>query len=116
MAHEAFRRFSMRTNLLNVFSETDAAPAGCVVSVVNENISVYLDLRGSLSAEAEREKLVKKMEEVQKQKEKLWKKMNASGYKDKVPAKIQEDNEAKLKSLEQEFSALALASEHIKET
>ncbi|KAF4384717.1 hypothetical protein F8388_004024 [Cannabis sativa] len=101
---------------LTVFSETDAAPAGCAVSVVNENISVYLDLRGSLSAEAEREKLVKKMEEVQKQKEKLWKKMTASGYKDKVPAKIQEDNEAKLKSLEQEFSALALASEHIKET
>ena len=41
--------------------------------------------------------------------------MNASGYRDKVPVHIREDNETKLRSLEQEFSALKLASEHIKE-
>lgn len=41
--------------------------------------------------------------------------MNASGYRDKVPVHIQEDNDAKLRSLEQEFSALQLASQHIKE-
>ena len=41
--------------------------------------------------------------------------MNAAGYKEKVPLHIQEDNAAKLRSLEQEFASLQLASEHINE-
>lgn len=51
---------------LKVLRENDAAPAGCAVSVVNKNLSVYLKLRGTLNAEAEREKLKKRMEELQK--------------------------------------------------
>ena len=49
-----------------VLRESDAAPAGCAISVVNESLSVYLKLRGTLNAEAEREKLKKKMEEIEK--------------------------------------------------
>ncbi|XP_024028630.1 valine--tRNA ligase, mitochondrial 1 [Morus notabilis] len=100
---------------LTVIGENDAGPAGCVVSVVNEHLSVYLNVQGSLSAEAERERIRKKMDEVQKQKEKLWKKINDSRYREKVPSHIQDDDAAKLKSLEQEFASLQLASEHIQE-
>lgn len=41
--------------------------------------------------------------------------INASGYKEKVPAQLQEENAAKLKSLEQEYSSLEEASHHMKE-
>lgn len=100
---------------LTVIGENDAGPAGYVVSVVNENLSVYLNVQGSLSAEAERERIRKRMDEVQKQTEKLSAKMNEPSYREKVPLHIQEDYVAKLKSLEQEFASLQLASEHIQE-
>lgn len=47
-------------------NENVAAPAGYAVSVVNENLSVYLNLQGSLSAEAELERIGKKKGEIQK--------------------------------------------------
>ena len=53
-------------NFSQVLTENDTAPAGCAISVVNESLSVYLKLRGTLNAEAERVKLQKKMEEIQK--------------------------------------------------
>ncbi|KAL3512131.1 hypothetical protein ACH5RR_024848 [Cinchona calisaya] len=52
-----------------ILSENDAAPVGCAVSVVNEAVSDYLKLQGTINAEAERIKPRKKMEELQKQKE-----------------------------------------------
>ncbi|KAK1301620.1 Valine--tRNA ligase [Acorus calamus] len=91
---------------LKVLSENDGAPAGCSVSVVNEQISVYLQLQGNLNAEAEREKLQKKREELQKQHDNLEKKMSASGYKEKVPQNIHEDNLKKLNKLLQELGII----------
>lgn len=52
--------------LIQVIGESDAAPGGCAVSVVNENLSVYLELQGTLSPEAELEKIRKKMDDIQK--------------------------------------------------
>lgn len=49
-----------------VLSENDAPPAGCAIDIVNENLSVYLQLQGTLNAEAEREKLRKKRQEIEK--------------------------------------------------
>ncbi|XP_058071799.1 valine--tRNA ligase, mitochondrial 1 isoform X2 [Magnolia sinica] len=51
---------------LKLLTENDAAPAGCAVCIVNEHLSVYLQLQGTLNVEAEREKLRKKREEIQK--------------------------------------------------
>ncbi|XP_057951719.1 valine--tRNA ligase, mitochondrial 1 [Malania oleifera] len=96
-----------------VINENDAAPAGCAVSVVNENLSVYLELQGSLNAEAEHEKLRKKMEELKKQQEKLSQTMNASGYQEKVPSHVHEDNVAKLATLVQEILSLEQASQKL---
>ncbi|KAA8528160.1 hypothetical protein F0562_035589 [Nyssa sinensis] len=98
---------------LKVLSENDAAPAGCAVSVVNEAISVYLKLRGTLNAEVEREKLKKKMEEIQKQRDNLTKMMDASGYREKVPSHIHEENVAKLTTLMQELLSFEQASQHL---
>ncbi|KAK9292131.1 hypothetical protein L1049_020089 [Liquidambar formosana] len=100
---------------LKVINENDAAPTGCAVSVVNENLSVYLKLQGTLSAEAEREKLRKKMEEIQKQQERLTQIMNASGYREKIPSHIHEENVAKLATLMQELLSFEQASQHLEQ-
>ncbi|KAF8018661.1 hypothetical protein BT93_H3529 [Corymbia citriodora subsp. variegata] len=86
-----------------LLSERDAALARCAFENVNENLKVYLKVQGNLNAEAEREKIKNKMEEIQKQQEKLKKTMNVSGYEQKVPLHIQEENAAKLAKLIQEF-------------
>ncbi|KAM2975805.1 hypothetical protein FF1_001925 [Malus domestica] len=98
---------------LTVINENDAAPTGCVVGVVNENLSVYLKLQGSRSLEADLEKIRKKMEDITLQQEKLSKAMNVAGYKEKVPEKIQKANADKLESLEKEKMSLEEASQHM---
>ncbi|CAN6705650.1 unnamed protein product [Malus baccata var. baccata] len=98
---------------LTVINENDAAPTGCVVGVVNENLSVYLKLQGSRSLEADLEKIRKKMEDIKLQQEKLSRAMNVAGYKEKVPEKIQKANADKLESLEKEKLSLEEASQHM---
>ncbi|XP_021275468.1 valine--tRNA ligase, mitochondrial 1 isoform X2 [Herrania umbratica] len=91
------------SSLKVLLSGVDEAPAGCAFENVNENLKVYLKVHGALNAEAEREKIRNKMDEILKQQEKLRKIMNASGYQEKVPAHIQEENATKLAKLLQEF-------------
>lgn len=55
-----------RIIIIQVINENDAAPVGCAVSVINENLSVYLELQGALSPEAELEKIRKKMDDIRK--------------------------------------------------
>lgn len=47
-----------------ILAEHDTAPPDCATYIVDKDLSVYLELRGALNAEAEREKLVKKREEI----------------------------------------------------
>ncbi|XP_022882885.1 valine--tRNA ligase, mitochondrial 1-like isoform X2 [Olea europaea var. sylvestris] len=98
---------------LEVLSEIDDAPVGCKVDVVNENLSVYLQLQGNINVEAELQKLKKKMEEIEKQRDSLMKITSASGYQEKVPARIREENETKLASLLQELLSFEEASEQL---
>eukprot|EP00262_Sarcandra_glabra_P008440 TRINITY_DN2196_c1_g1_i2.p1 TRINITY_DN2196_c1_g1~~TRINITY_DN2196_c1_g1_i2.p1 ORF type:complete len:1056 (+),score=239.90 TRINITY_DN2196_c1_g1_i2:303-3470(+) len=98
---------------LKVLNENDVVPAGCAVSIVNEHLSVYLELQGALNAEAEQEKLSKKREEIQKQQKNLMQKMNASGYKEKVPAHIQDANVSKLSKLMQELEIIDEANQNL---
>ncbi|KAL2514378.1 Valine--tRNA ligase [Forsythia ovata] len=98
---------------LEVLSESDDAPVGCKVDVVNESLSVYLKLQGNINVEAERQKLKKKMEEIEKQRDSLMKITSASGYQEKVPNHIREENEAKLASLLQELLSFKEASEQL---
>ncbi|XP_010554365.1 PREDICTED: valine--tRNA ligase, mitochondrial 1 [Tarenaya hassleriana] len=83
--------------------EHTAAPAGSAVETVSENLKVYLKVDGAINAEAEREKIRNKIDEIQKQTEKLKKMMSVSGYEEKVPPHIREDNATKLAKLLQEF-------------
>ncbi|KAL2602000.1 hypothetical protein AAZV13_10G201000 [Glycine max] len=82
---------------LTVITERDAVPSGYADAVVNENLSVYLELQGTNSAEAEGK--IKKIDELKKQIERLEKIMNAKGYEEKVLPNIREKNQEKLDSL-----------------
>ncbi|KAL8526538.1 hypothetical protein ACS0TY_015654 [Phlomoides rotata] len=98
---------------LNVLSESDDVPVGCMVDVVNEALSVFLKQTGSVNVEAELEKLRKKTEDTQKQYDSLKKKTSASGYQEKVPVHIREVDETKLASLLQELLSFKEATVHL---
>ena len=51
---------------MQTLNDMDAMPTGCATGVVNEHLSVYLELQGALNAEAESEKLRKKKDELEK--------------------------------------------------
>ena len=53
-------------NNFQVLTENDAAPSGCKVSRVNEELSVYLKLEGTVDVTAQREKLNAKLRDIQK--------------------------------------------------
>ncbi|XP_068655538.1 valine--tRNA ligase, mitochondrial 1 [Aristolochia californica] len=98
---------------LKVLNEDDMAPSGCALSIVNENLTVYLQLQGTVNVEAECEKLRKKKEEITKQHDSLQQKMSASGYKEKVPSHIQQDHLAKLEKLIQELTIIDEAEQKL---
>jgi valyl-tRNA synthetase len=51
---------------IQILTENDETPADCATAVVNKDLSVYLELQGALNVEAEREKLKKKRDKIQK--------------------------------------------------
>ncbi|KAL4203585.1 hypothetical protein AMTRI_Chr01g104650 [Amborella trichopoda] len=101
---------------IKVLTENDATPVGCAVNIVNEHLSVYLQVQGFLNAEAEREKLRKRKEELQRHQENLAQRMSAPGYKEKVPQHIQEDNVAKLNKLMGELEIVEEAQANLDHT
>lgn len=60
---------------------------------------MYLQLRGGLNTEAEREKLRRKREDIQGQHDTLSQKMNASGYREKATQRKQDEDTRKLAAL-----------------
>ncbi|GAB4854044.1 Valine--tRNA ligase, mitochondrial 1 [Ancistrocladus abbreviatus] len=98
---------------LEVVDEIDAPPVGYVGAVVNENVTVYMNVKGAINVEEELKKLRKKKEELHKQHEMLTRTTNATGYKEKVPSHIQEENVAKLASLMKEILSIEEASQHL---
>ncbi|XP_009598164.1 valine--tRNA ligase, mitochondrial 1-like [Nicotiana tomentosiformis] len=91
---------------LKVSSDSDAAPTQWLTEVVDESITVFLEEKGTtINPKDEVERLKKKREETRKQYENLNKVMSASGYKEKVPPNVHEDNTSKLGVLKQELES-----------
>ncbi|EMS54534.1 Valyl-tRNA synthetase [Triticum urartu] len=86
-------------SVVKLLAESDQTPPDCTTTVVNKDLSVYLQLQGALNAEAEREKLKKKRDEIQKLRHALSQKMDASGYREKAPQGVQEEDMRKLSAL-----------------
>ncbi|TVU34254.1 hypothetical protein EJB05_16085 [Eragrostis curvula] len=99
--------------LQSILGENDGTPADCATAVVNKDLFVYLQLQGSLNAEAEREKLRKKRDEVQKLQHAMTQKMDASGYREKAPKSVQEEDERKLIALMEQLEIISEAEKKL---
>ncbi|KAJ1294912.1 hypothetical protein BS78_01G182600 [Paspalum vaginatum] len=88
---------------LKILTADDPTPPDCATLIVNMDLSVYLQLRGALNTEAEREKLRRKKEEIGRQHDTLRQKMNASGYREKAPQRKQDEDTRKLAVLLEEL-------------
>ncbi|KAG6773646.1 hypothetical protein POTOM_020938 [Populus tomentosa] len=111
-----FEILTLAKNLSSIqvlLSGEDAPPAGCAFENVNENLAVYLKAGEKVNAEVELVKIRNKMDEIQKQQEKLEKKINAAGYKEKVPLEIQDKDTEKLSKLVQEMELFEKESERL---
>ncbi|GJM99456.1 hypothetical protein PR202_ga16554 [Eleusine coracana subsp. coracana] len=98
---------------LKVLKESDETPPDCATAVVNKDLSVYLQLQGALNAEAELEKLKKKRDEIQKLRHALTQKMDASGYREKAPPNVQEEDVRKLATLMEQLEVISEAEKKI---
>eukprot|EP00898_Chlorokybus_atmophyticus_P007302 jgi/Chlat1/7573/Chrsp63S07062 len=96
---------------VDVLKEGESAPPGSAVGIVDDAMSVYLHLRGVVDPATELDKLRKREEETRKSANVLEKKMNATGYVDKVPHAVQDDNRAKAAKLQAELDSIAEAAE-----
>ncbi|KAG0496383.1 hypothetical protein HPP92_001074 [Vanilla planifolia] len=99
---------------LKVLGEDDVPPPGCAIDVVNEKISVFLLLQGILDPEAEREKLWKKREEIQRLHAKLEQKMSSAGYL-KAPQHVQDEDMRKLNAFMEELKIIAASERDLDE-
>ncbi|XP_052134317.1 valine--tRNA ligase, mitochondrial 1-like [Oryza glaberrima] len=98
---------------LKILTEDDPTPPNCATNIVNKDLSVYLQLRGALNTEAEREKLRKKRDEIQKQHDTLSQKMNASGYREKAPQSKQDEDMKKIAALLEELEIIREAESEL---
>ncbi|TVU32076.1 hypothetical protein EJB05_23794 [Eragrostis curvula] len=98
---------------LKILAEHDPIPPGCATHILNKDLSVYLQLRGALNAEAEREKLWKKREEIQRQHDALSQKTNTSGYREKAPLSKQDEDAKKLAALLEELKVIDEAESNL---
>lgn len=111
--HELEIRTLGNLSSLEVLNENDGVPAGCVIGIVNETLSVFLKTQGTIDVHAEREKLKKKMEDIKKMHDNLSRTMSASGYKEKVKPNVHDENVARLASYMQEICSLEEVSQHL---
>uniref|UniRef100_A0A3B3T846 Valine--tRNA ligase n=1 Tax=Paramormyrops kingsleyae TaxID=1676925 RepID=A0A3B3T846_9TELE len=74
-----------------------AVPEGCAIAIASDRCTVHLLLKGLIDTEKEVAKLTVKQGELEKQMCKLKEKMEKSDYKEKVPAKVQEQDSEKVR-------------------
>jgi len=74
---------------------------------------VYLQLQGALNTDAEREKLRKKKDEIQKLQHALTQKIDASGYREKAPQNVQEEDMRKLTALLEQLEVISEAEKKL---
>ncbi len=82
---------------LKLFSRDDTIPVGAAVKTVNDDVNVYLMIKGFVDFEQEIEKLQKKLEKSEENLKSWKKKTEIPDYMTKVSADIREQNDAKVR-------------------
>uniref|UniRef100_A0A3B5AMM4 Valine--tRNA ligase n=1 Tax=Stegastes partitus TaxID=144197 RepID=A0A3B5AMM4_9TELE len=89
-------------------------PEGCAVAIASDRCTVNLMLKGLIDVEKEVAKLMTKKGDLEKQMEKLRENMGKSDYKEKVPAKVQEQDAEKLRQSQTELEKVKEAVENFR--
>lgn len=96
----------LRAGSLKFVSSQSEVEEGCSVAVVNDSISVHLMLKGLIDPSAEIEKLTKRANNVQKEIDRINKKMNSPNYKERSPEEVQAADAEALKSAHKQLEVL----------
>jgi valyl-tRNA synthetase len=97
----------LRSDNLTIIDDESKAAEGCSVSVVNENVSVHLLLKGLIDPLAEVGKLDRKADKARKELEVMKRRLATPGYADKVPADVQAANLDVIAGLEKQLEVIA---------
>ena len=81
---------------ITVVRAAEDVPAGCATELVSDAVSAYMDLKGTVDAAAEAEKLKKKAAAAAKSRDNLLKQVAMADYTSKVPAHIRAENEERV--------------------
>ena len=92
-----------------VAEPTSGAPKGSCVKVINDQLSVLMDLTGAIDLDKEIERLTKDLARLQPALETLQRKMNDPAYATKVPPAVQEANAHKLQATKDEIVSVEQA-------
>ena len=77
---------------VTILRDEAAVPPGCALEIVSDALSVYMNLKGSVDARAEIDKLSKKLALLGRALEAMDKQAAAPDYEAKVPAQVRADN------------------------
>lgn len=97
---------------LNVIPKTEASPEGCSISVINEDVSILVLIKGHVDVDVEVGKLEKKKQKTEQLIASIQKLKAGATYETKVPASVRETNEQKLRTYEEEIEALTTAMQN----
>jgi len=90
------------------------APVGCGAVVINDQLTVYLELKGHVDAEKETKSVEKKLKLISELNAKLEKTMSEDSYEERVPENIRAQNSEKSELQKQEIAALEKTIEDFK--
>jgi len=88
-------------------------PAGCVISVINDDVNAHIMLKGVIDFEKEKVKMEKNMKDLENKLKALEKKMSNKDYKAKVPQGVQDQDAEKCESFKIEIQESKKAIESI---
>jgi valyl-tRNA synthetase len=93
-----------KASLVDVNIDEDAIPESVGASVVNDTLTVLIDLKGMVDYKKEISRLNKEKQKAKGPLQQLETKMAAGGYAEKVPEKLQKQNVEKQESLKKKVT------------
>ena len=90
------------------------APKGSCVKVINDQLSILMDLTGAIDVDKEIERLTKDLARLNPTLEALERKMGDAAYATKVPLAVQEANSVKLQATKDEITNIERAIDDFK--
>jgi valyl-tRNA synthetase len=95
-----------KASQVDVNPPADAIPESTGIQVVNDSITVLVDLKGMVDYKQEIQRLSKSLKKTSNPMDTLKRKMAADGYEEKVPEDLKKQNSEKLAAYEKEVAEI----------